>query len=132
MRLLAVLIFLGIIALAGCSKNDTGTNSNPGGSNPGGGGTDTSKGTTYQVMMKNTSFSPSAITVTAGTTVTWTNMDSYAHTVTSGVPGSPDGKFDSGNMDAGATYSHKFDTKGTYAYYCRYHSSMMKGTVTVQ
>ncbi|MGE5431846.1 MAG: plastocyanin/azurin family copper-binding protein [Syntrophomonadaceae bacterium] len=150
-RLLLTLIFLGMIAVAGCSKNDMGTNSYTGGSTKGsvdttkvntGGGTGGGSGgygnggygntSTSQVMMKNMSFSPSSISVNAGTTVTWTNMDSYAHTVTSGTPGHPDGKFDSGAISSGGTYSYTFSSKGTYNYYCRYHSSMMTGTVTVQ
>ncbi|HEX2960521.1 MAG: plastocyanin/azurin family copper-binding protein [Bacteroidota bacterium] len=137
-RVLLAVIVLALVALAGCSKNDTGTNSYPGGTT--GGGTDTSKNSgggsggkgTYKVTIQNMSFSPSAITVPAGSVVTWTNMDGMAHTVTSGTPGSPDNKFDSGNMNTNAVYSFTFSAKGTYPYYCRYHSSTMHGTVTVQ
>jgi plastocyanin len=82
--------------------------------------------------MQNTAFSPASKTITAGTTLTWTNMDPFNHTVTSGAPGSPDGKFDSGNIGSNGTYSHKFDTAGTYNYYCKIHGSAMTGTVIVQ
>jgi plastocyanin len=39
-------------------------------------------------------FQPGALEVRAGTRVTWTNQDDIAHTVTSGQPGNPDGRFD--------------------------------------
>ncbi len=48
------------------------------------------------VVMVNTSFQPKEITVVAGTTVTWTNQDSVAHTVTSGPRDAPTDLFDSG------------------------------------
>ncbi|MGE5402520.1 MAG: hypothetical protein ACM3S2_19160, partial [Ignavibacteriales bacterium] len=65
-RMLFVLIFLALVALAGCSKNDTGTNSYTGGTNSG--GVDTSKsgsgggntGGAYKVTIQNMSFSPAA------------------------------------------------------------------------
>ncbi|MDP4115116.1 MAG: plastocyanin/azurin family copper-binding protein [Bacteroidota bacterium] len=85
-----------------------------------------------EILMQSSSFSPSSKTITSGTTITWTNKDGYAHTVTSGVPGTPDGVFDSGNMNAGGTYSFKFSKTGTYKYYCRIHGSMMTGVITVQ
>ena len=40
-------------------------------------------------------FQPGALEVRPGTRVMWTNQDDITHTVTSGVPGSPDGRFDS-------------------------------------
>jgi plastocyanin len=64
-------------------------------------------------------FSPSTLTVTAGTTVTWTNKDGVPHTVTS-----DNGLFDSGSISNNGTYSHKFETAGTYPYHCSIHTSM--------
>ncbi|MGE5681476.1 MAG: plastocyanin/azurin family copper-binding protein [Bacillota bacterium] len=118
-----VLGIIFIITLHGCSKNDSGTNSNPTGNG-------TTSGT--EVNMQSSTFSPSSITVAEGTTVTWINKDTFAHTVTSGTPGNPDGKFDSGNIGANGRYSFKFEAKGTYNYYCVIHASMMKGVVIVQ
>ncbi|MGE5499035.1 MAG: plastocyanin/azurin family copper-binding protein [Syntrophothermus sp.] len=115
-------IFLVFIFYSGCKKSDTSTNPNPG----------TGNSNQNQVLMQGNRFSPAGISVTAGTTVTWVNKDSYAHTVTSGSPGSPDGKFDSGTIEANGTYSYKFDTKGTFSYYCKIHQDIMTGTVTVQ
>jgi plastocyanin len=66
------------------------------------------------------------LAVKAGTTVTWTNSDSAAHTVKS-----TDGAFaSSGTLNKGATYSITFANAGTFPYVCGIHSSMT-GTVTV-
>jgi plastocyanin len=77
------------------------------------------------VTIMNFAFSPASISVPVGSTVTWTNQDSTAHTVTA-----DDGSFDSGSLAPGATFSQAFDTPGTFAYHCNIHSSM-HGTVTV-
>ena len=71
-------------------------------------------------------FQPATITVPAGTTVVWTNLDPVAHTVTD-----VDGAYDSGLFDEAGTYSMTFSTPGTYTYYCIPHP-MMIGTVEVQ
>jgi plastocyanin len=78
------------------------------------------------VSMVNTSFSPANLTVTAGTTVTWTNNDAMTHTVTS-----DGGIFDSGNIGSGKTYSRAFATVGTFPYHCTIHAGMT-GTITVK
>jgi plastocyanin len=77
-------------------------------------------------------YKPDAITVVVGVnnTVTWTNDDSAAHTVT--LTSGPAGVcFDSGNMGPGASYTITFTTLGTYNYDCRYHS-WMTGTMIVK
>lgn len=68
-------------------------------------------------------YDPATLQVPLGATVTWTNRDGIAHTVTSGVPGFPDGAWD-GQIFTGATFARLFTQPGTYAYYCRFHSSM--------
>ncbi len=82
------------------------------------------------VVMVNTSFQPKEITVVAGTTVTWTNQDSVAHTVTSGPRDAPTDLFDSGPIAGGGTFSFTFTEPGTYQYHCTPHQGM-DGTVTV-
>ena len=77
------------------------------------------------VEIKDTAFNPTTITVKAGDKVTWTNNDSFAHTVTL-----DDNSVDSGNLAGGATFDNTFATAGTFAYHCKIHSSM-HGTVTV-
>ena len=77
---------------------------------------------TSTVVIKDFGFSPSALTVPVGTTVTWQNKDSVAHTVT--------GKgFDSGNLDGGKSYTYTFAKPGTYNYVCSYHPSMTASVV---
>ncbi len=78
------------------------------------------------VSISNFAFSPAKLTVTTGTSVTWTNNDNVAHTVTSST-----GAFDSGSIAPGASFSHVFNATGTYDYNCSVHT-YMKGTVTVQ
>jgi len=76
-------------------------------------------------------FIPSAVTITTGNTVTWTNDDTAAHTVTSGTDVTPDGIFDSSLLPAGKTFSFKFESSGKYPYYCMVHP-WMTGRVIVE
>ena len=73
-------------------------------------------------------YSPTTITVVIGVnnTITWANNDNAPHTVTAN-----DGSFNSGNLNAGQSWTHTFDTPGTFPYYCSYHP-WMKGTVIVK
>jgi LysM repeat protein/plastocyanin len=83
------------------------------------------------VSIQNMMFVPSSITVHVGTLVMWKNLDSVAHTVTSGTPSAPSGMFDSGTLNPGQSFQFTFTTPGTFAYYCRIHGAAMEGTVTV-
>jgi len=79
----------------------------------------------------NSCWDPADITVDVGATVTWSNDDTAAHTVTSGsAADGPDGNFDSSLFMSGAEFSHTFDTEGTYPYFCMVHP-WMAGTVIV-
>jgi plastocyanin len=72
-------------------------------------------------------FEPKAINVQPGTTVRWVNYGNHAHTVTSN-----DGRWDSGDIQPGATYSATFQHPGTYYFYCRHHTKdRMQGTIVV-
>jgi len=74
---------------------------------------------------------PAEVTVSVGETVTWSNDDTAAHTVTSGTPSDgPDGTFDSSLFMAETTFEHTFDEAGTYDYFCMVHPWMI-GTVQV-
>lgn len=70
-------------------------------------------------------YSPSALSVPAGTTVTWHNTGGQAHSITS-----QDQLFDSRLLDAGRSWSTTFDTPGTYRYFC-VPNPWMKGTIVV-
>jgi plastocyanin len=77
-------------------------------------------------------FIPSTIAISTGDTVTWVNTDTAAHTATGGTPANgASGVWDSSLMMAGGTsFSHTFDTAGTYPYLCMVHP-WMTGTVIV-
>ena len=64
-------------------------------------------------------YSVNVLTVPVGSTVLWTNSDSIVHTVTS-----VDGLFDSGNINAEASWSYTFDEAGEYEYFCVPHPWM--------
>jgi plastocyanin len=88
---------------------------------------------TAHVSIVDFGFSPATITVTVGTTVTWTNTGAVIHSVTSDT-----GAFDSSPscptgvcIDPGSSFSHVFSTAGTFTYHCRVHSSM-HGTLIVK
>ncbi|MFF7129247.1 cupredoxin domain-containing protein [Streptomyces sp. NPDC008240] len=79
------------------------------------------------VAIKNFAFSPATLKVKAGTTVTWTNQDTDAHTLTSAGSGGP---LHSAALATHATYTYTFTKPGTYAYLCTIHP-FMTGTVEV-
>ncbi len=79
----------------------------------------------------NECYIPAEVTINAGETVTWSNDDTAAHTVTSGTPSDgPDGTFDSSLFMAATTFEHTFDESGTYDYFCMVHP-WMTGTIQV-
>lgn len=83
-------------------------------------------------VSQNSCYDPDIITIQPKTMVIWTNIDSTAHTVTSGQPSGNDTGtiFDSGQIAPDATYSFIFMTPGTYDYFCSIHP-WMTGQVVV-
>jgi plastocyanin len=77
-------------------------------------------------------FSPSSVTIHPGDQVRWT-FSSSGHSTTSGSPGQPNGIWDSGIRNQGATFTQTFNSAGTFPYYCTPHGGCcnMVGTVTV-
>ncbi|HEU5003608.1 MAG TPA: plastocyanin/azurin family copper-binding protein [Actinomycetota bacterium] len=73
-------------------------------------------------------FTPDTITVTQGGTVTFKDTGQAAHTATA-----DNGSFDSGNLNAGDSYTTPpLTTVGTISYKCTYHASLgMVGTINV-
>jgi plastocyanin len=71
-------------------------------------------------------FSPTSMTVTAGTTVHWKNLDGEPHTVRS-----VDSSFRSDPLDQNDSFAFKFDKPGTYRYVCSIHPQMV-GTIIVK
>jgi len=77
------------------------------------------------VAIKDFAFSPANLTVPAGTTVVWTNVDDDPHLVVSTAKA-----FESDALDTNETFKFKFDVAGSYAYFCSLHPHMT-GTITV-
>jgi plastocyanin len=77
-------------------------------------------------------FTPQNVTIQVGDIVQWTWAAS-GHSSTSGIPGSPDGMWDSGVQNIGFVFSHTFTTAGTFNYFCMPHGACcgMIGSVTV-
>lgn len=75
------------------------------------------------VTISEFAFDPGTIEVTAGDTVTWTNEDGVAHTVTAGSPGAATDGFDE-KLDAGGRAEVTFAEAGTYDYFCAIHPTM--------
>ncbi len=82
--------------------------------------------TITEVEISGFAFVPATITIPVGTTVTWFNKDSVAHTVSS-----REDVFDSGNLSGGATFSYTFDQNGSFEYYCKFHP-YMTGKIIVE
>jgi plastocyanin len=76
-------------------------------------------------LPKSYKFVPAAITIRAGTTVTWTNHDDFTHNVTL-----PDGTPPL-TMSPGSSVTHTFSSAGLFAYMCSLHPKDMKGSVLV-
>jgi plastocyanin len=78
------------------------------------------------IDISNFSFAPVALTVPAGTTVTWVNDDDEPHTVVESNT-----LFKSHALDTGDKFSFTFTTPGKFQYFCTIHAHMV-GTVVVE
>jgi plastocyanin len=78
------------------------------------------------VSIENFNMVPAELTVTAGTTVVWTNHDDVDHTVTAS-----ESSFSSPAIPTDGQFSYTFTTPGTYSYFCAIHP-FMTGKVIVQ
>jgi amicyanin len=83
-------------------------------------------GGSHQVDIVDFAFSPAALTITVGDSVTWTNLDFVVHTATS-----TGGAFDSGDLEQGESYTLTFTEPGTYDYLCTPHPTMTGRIVVV-
>ena len=88
--------------------------------------TEKEKGEKHTVTMRDKKYAPASLTIKAGDTVVWTNNDEHDHTVVA-----EDKSFKSGNIGAGDSFRHQFESKGKFSYSCSYHPRM-KGTITVE
>ena len=85
-----------------------------------------------QVGAGGLTFTPQNVTINVGDTVHWV-WAANGHSTTSGVPGNPDGLWDSGVQNTGFTFDRTFTTAGTFNYFCSPHGSCcgMIGSVIV-
>jgi len=123
-KLLIAVSILSVVLMISisCNKSTAYNTPNTGTS---GGTSGTSGPGPNEVFIQGMAFNPASISVAAGTTITWTNKDAIAHTVTSNS-----NLFSSGSIGFGGTFSFKFTTAGTFAYFCSVHPSMV-ASVTV-
>jgi plastocyanin len=85
-------------------------------------------GGVVRITYQGISIAPATVTVKAGTTLKWTNLDATSHNVaiTSGPV-----KFSSPAFNKGGTYESTFTKPGVYHYLCTFHPATMKGTIIV-
>lgn len=79
-----------------------------------------------KIKIVNFAFQPKTISISKGTRVKWTNRGSVSHTSTSNT-----GKWDSGAIAPGDTFSRTFRTVGTFRYHCSIHPTTMKAKIVV-
>ena len=72
-----------------------------------------------EIVIDNFTFSPTPLTVKAGTTVTWVNHDDIPHSIVC-----PDLKVKSHPLDTDDTFAYTFEQAGTYDYLCGLHPHM--------
>ena len=78
------------------------------------------------IVIKGFAFSPSALTIAPGTTVTWVNEDESPHTI------ADNGKaFRSAALDTNDRFSYTFAQSGEFTYHCTMHP-MMVGKIVVK
>src|SRR5215467_13581844 len=107
--LISVLITAAFVMMS-CYKSKSSYNSNT---------------TTSKISITSTGYSPASVSVTSGSTVTWTNNDNMSHAITTA-----EGSINSGDIAPGSSYSKTFTTAGTYNYYDT-HNINMTGVLIV-
>src|SRR5437867_878906 len=83
--------------------------------------------TPNQIGIDNFSFTPPTLTVKAGTDVTWINFDDVPHIIASTRPKLASSPV----LDTNQRFTSRFDTAGTFDYFCSIHPTMT-GRIVVQ
>ena len=102
-------------AIAGCGEGEESSSPAPAEQQSG----------TVEVGMDKLKFVPADITVTAGTTIVWTNLEDIPHNVVSERAG-----LGSELIQKDGTYEYTADKLGEFVYVCTLHPGM-DGTITV-
>jgi plastocyanin len=121
----AMVVIVALFALAAvaaaCGSSSSSSTTTP--TTPAGTG-----GTGASVSIQNFAFTPKTLTVSPGTTVTWTNNDSAPHNVISAkslsLNSTTTSVFASSTLSQGQTFSFTFQAKGVYFYECSIHKSL--------
>jgi plastocyanin len=111
-RLLPLLAALAALGAAGCGGSD------PLDSEP--------VATTKVALPKSYKFEPAVIEVDPGATVTWTNEDSFTHTIRFG------NEDEAAELEPGDTFEREFAESGAFHYVCTLHPRDMEGEVMVR
>jgi plastocyanin len=115
--LLGALAVFGLTMVSACSDTDETPEPPPPGAN---------------VKVTANQFTPAQVKIKVGESVRWT-WGGGTHNVVSGSNCTDDGKFTSGAPMGGGTFDHKFETAGTFPYFCSPHCTMgMVGEVIVE
>lgn len=86
----------------------------------------TTTSTSKDITIANFQFSPAAMEIAIGETVTRTNNDTMPHTILA-----DDDSFQSTALQQGESFSFTFNEAGVYSYHCSIHPSM-KAEITVK
>ena len=123
-----MLVAPALLALVSCGGGDDGSDARA--EEPAA----TAAGSEAVVTIETFNFQPDPITVEAGTTIRFENLDKINHTVTAGTRENPTPEvFDHTLEDAGATYELTLDEPGTYEYFCSFHPGEgMTGEIVVE
>lgn len=81
----------------------------------------------YDLQIKDFAFSNNELRIKKGDSVTWTNLDTAGHTITSDSGEELNSKLLSRNEN----YQHTFNEAGIFNYHCTPHP-YMKGTIVVE
>ncbi len=83
--------------------------------------------TNVSVTIQNFAFSPQYVTISKGTTITWTNLDSTPHQIINNPTGTANlGQlFRSSPLETGQSFSYTFTSTGMFPYHCNIHPNMV-------
>jgi predicted lipoprotein with Yx(FWY)xxD motif len=82
---------------------------------------------TYTINIENFKFTEAVLTITVGSTVTWTNKDAVEHNAVA-----TDGSFSLPLLAQGESGSFTFTKAGEYNYFCEPHKTKMTAKIIVQ
>lgn len=115
-----IAIGLGLALLAGCASTDPASEPEIAEPAPATGDDVSDDAGDIDVAIGDFFFDPEMTSVAVGDTVTWTHEGDITHNVTA-----RDGSFASDNLRVGETFTHTFDTAGSFEYRCTLHGQMV-------